>query len=498
MEPDPAGTGISHDSDVKTAKPGAASTGAASADPMSEPPSAAPAPASAPAAAPAPVPAPEDTETRNIDHDSLVTVRLSEPPTLHVNTSLPMSILPSRRSLYGNEYTPTEAMAEIVHEEEHNDEGSEGFPTPTPASKLGKSLQDELDDGEEPKEETEEVLEEKEEESGEEEKEKEESEKAKEDKRGAGIEEESTEEDKTEVGTPRNSSESEEVNWEQLQKSEDQESKIQDSDNVRLCFYSFPLFSLRVSTLLLAADDVRDAPPTWGMCLSGIQLACADMSIVHRNVARTPRAGKQQTRDESEEHQGTSRGKPQICRPSTAAPLDGTVKTNGPRPDTIFSTILSAPSAPHDGSRILPRSCQRLSADSGSLADPALEQDPKRHPASAARHRLAEHVGGSGQRPGGGVRPTLGRVQPVRRHHRQGSEPKLPRRRDVHGPRRRGPAHAGTGSQMLQSLRRQDWLLPGARFPGRALADAHAGQTGLLRPGQVSRANLCVGTMAFS
>ena len=234
MEPDPAGTGISHDSEVETARPTTASTGA-SADPMSEPSSAAPAPAPAPAPEPTPVPASESTETRHIDHDSLVTVRLSEPPVLHVNTSLPMSILPSRRSLYGNEYTPTDAMAEIVHEEEHDDESSEGFPTPTPASKLGKSLQDELGGGEEPEEETEELADEKKEEIGQaEEQEKEE--------RGAGTEDESTEEDKTEVGTPRNSSESEEVNWEQLQKSEDQESKVQDSDNVRLCFYSLPRF----------------------------------------------------------------------------------------------------------------------------------------------------------------------------------------------------------------------------------------------------------------
>ena len=454
MEPDPAGTGISHDPDVETAEPRTASTGA-SADPMSEPPSVAPAPTPAPAAAPVPtpVPAPESTETRYTDHDSLVTVRLSEPPTLHVNTSLPMSLLPSRRSLYGNEYTPTDAMAEIVHEEKHDDEGSEGFPTPTPASKLGKSLQDELDDGEEPNEEAEEVPDEEgEEESGGEEEAKKEIEKE-EEERGAKLEEESTEEDKTEVETPRNSSESEEVNWEQLQKSEDQESKVQDSDNVRLCFYSIFSFSFPVSTPLLAADHVRDAPPTRGMCLSGIRLACADMSIVHRNVTGTPRAGKQQTRDESKEHQGTSRGNPEIRRPSTAPPFDGTIKTNGPRPDTIFPTILAAPSAPHDGSRILPRFGQGLPADGRSLADPAVEQDPKRHPPAAARHRLAEHVGGARQHPGGGVRPALRRVQPIRGHHRQGSQPKLPGRRDVHGPRRGGPAHAGTGSQMLQSLR---------------------------------------------
>ena len=265
MEPDPAGTGISHDSDVETAEPRTASTGA-SADPMSEPPSAAPAPAPAPV--PTPVPAPESAETRHIDHDSLVTVRLSEPPTLHVNTSLPMSILPSRRSLYGNEYTPTDAMAEIVHEEKHDDERSEGYPTPTPASKLGKSLQDELDDGEEPNEEAEEVPEEEREEEGGggKEERKEEIEKEEEEERDAKLEEESTEEDKTEVETPRNSSESEEVNWEQLQKSEDQESKVQDSDNVRPCFYSLSLF-LFLSQLPSSPRTMFGTLPPRGECV---------------------------------------------------------------------------------------------------------------------------------------------------------------------------------------------------------------------------------------
>ncbi|KAI5866659.1 rab-GTPase-TBC domain-containing protein [Durotheca rogersii] len=41
----------------------------------------------------------------------MVTVRLSEPPTLVVNTDLPPNILPSRKSIWGHECTPTSAAA---------------------------------------------------------------------------------------------------------------------------------------------------------------------------------------------------------------------------------------------------------------------------------------------------------------------------------------------------------------------------------------------------
>ncbi|KXJ95247.1 rab-GTPase-TBC domain-domain-containing protein [Microdochium bolleyi] len=44
-------------------------------------------------------------------HDSMVTVRLSEPPSLHVNTDLPPNTLPTRRSIFGPECTPTSAVA---------------------------------------------------------------------------------------------------------------------------------------------------------------------------------------------------------------------------------------------------------------------------------------------------------------------------------------------------------------------------------------------------
>ncbi|KAI1766248.1 rab-GTPase-TBC domain-containing protein [Hypoxylon sp. FL1150] len=47
------------------------------------------------------------------EHDSMVTVRLSEPPSLLVNTDLPPNTLPFRRSIWGHECTPTSATAPV-------------------------------------------------------------------------------------------------------------------------------------------------------------------------------------------------------------------------------------------------------------------------------------------------------------------------------------------------------------------------------------------------
>src|SRR5436305_519530 len=82
-----------------------------------------------------------DVKKRIMDHESLVTVRLSEPPSLHVNTSIPMNPLPSRRTVYGIDYTPTGIMTEGVQEEESSESDKE---PETPVSNRGQNLQDEL------------------------------------------------------------------------------------------------------------------------------------------------------------------------------------------------------------------------------------------------------------------------------------------------------------------------------------------------------------------
>ncbi|KAK4462262.1 rab-GTPase-TBC domain-containing protein [Cladorrhinum samala] len=90
----------------------------------------------------------QDGSTR--DHDSLVTVRLSEPPSLTVNTAVPPNMLPSRYNL--NAGTPVKTMAGTVQEEDghdidddddDDDSESEIFEPETRAKK-GPNLQDEL------------------------------------------------------------------------------------------------------------------------------------------------------------------------------------------------------------------------------------------------------------------------------------------------------------------------------------------------------------------
>jgi len=148
-----------------------------------------------------------EVEKRAMDHDSLVTVRLSEPPSLYINTAIPPNPLPSRKTVYGLDYTPTEIMTESLEEEPSSSPEQE---PETPASTNGLSLQQEL------------------EETGSD------SEIAGSDSEAAGSESEDGENDETPTAEGRASSESETVNWEQLQKTEDLESKDQGSDNVGL------------------------------------------------------------------------------------------------------------------------------------------------------------------------------------------------------------------------------------------------------------------------
>jgi hypothetical protein len=134
-----------------------------------------------------------DVEKRAVEHDSLVTVRLSEPPSLSVNTSIPPNLLPSRKTLYGIDYTPTDVMAESLEEEE---QGEAGVEPETPASIDGTTLQEELEQ--------------------------------------SAPNDDDVNEGDAERAEGRRSSDSEAVDWEQLQQTEDMESKDQSSDNVGL------------------------------------------------------------------------------------------------------------------------------------------------------------------------------------------------------------------------------------------------------------------------
>lgn len=133
-------------------------------------------------------------------HDSMVTVRLSEPPSLSVNTDLPPNALPSRRSIFGPECTPTSATAvatplkeseSIAEEEDCLSPKTSTEPQSTLADELGDSISSPDDQSDSPR---------------------------------------------NSISTADSDTEDEEVNWEKLQETEDQEVKDQDdNDNVCRC-----------------------------------------------------------------------------------------------------------------------------------------------------------------------------------------------------------------------------------------------------------------------
>ncbi|KAJ3576313.1 hypothetical protein NPX13_g3740 [Xylaria arbuscula] len=125
-------------------------------------------------------------------HDSMVTVRLSEPPSLSVNTDLPAAVMPSRRSILGPECTPTSAVTLCESEgnmEEVKDEiePEKGAETPTTTYDEGKVDNDVL-----------------------------------------------TQEDASHDQDGMEESDTEEVNWEALQKTENEQVKDQDDNSTAM------------------------------------------------------------------------------------------------------------------------------------------------------------------------------------------------------------------------------------------------------------------------
>ncbi|KAI0390966.1 rab-GTPase-TBC domain-containing protein [Xylariaceae sp. FL0594] len=77
-------------------------------------------------------------ESKAPGHDSMVTVRLSEPPFLSVNTNLPLVAMPSRTSIYGLQCTPNSAIVpdeknEKASSDKYNAEQAADIETPTTA-----------------------------------------------------------------------------------------------------------------------------------------------------------------------------------------------------------------------------------------------------------------------------------------------------------------------------------------------------------------------------
>lgn len=136
------------------------------------------------------------------DHDSLVTVRLSEPSALFVDTSVSNGSgnqpYASRKSMFGRLFSPKGAVAEVTKEEEDS-RSSRGS---SPGVELARNLHDELEKNER-------------------------------DSRDESI---------GPVMYDSDVSDPEEVDWEQLQKTEDEHSKDQDCDNVGRADH--PLFTM--------------------------------------------------------------------------------------------------------------------------------------------------------------------------------------------------------------------------------------------------------------
>lgn len=150
---------------------------------------------------------------RVVDHDSLVTVRLSEPPLPHAQADMSPGSLPSSKSLCENEYTPSDAMAEALSEERDEIEGLQEpeewdntrSPTTTAPARL-RNLQDELGEDDSP-DDTDSI-------------------------HSALDDADITRQESNDMSVITRSRSSEETNWDQLQEIEDKESRDHVSENV--------------------------------------------------------------------------------------------------------------------------------------------------------------------------------------------------------------------------------------------------------------------------
>ncbi|KAK6828644.1 hypothetical protein PG987_011985 [Apiospora arundinis] len=167
-------------------------------------------------------------------HDSMVTVRLSEPPSLSVTTDFAtLNTMPTRRSLFGPEYTPTPTSAisqlreDDTIQEEDEDEAEEeaekersrvanGEPSPKITADGSKNLLEELNDSAQNEEDQENQEDE---------------------AQGQETQEDVSSEIKGKQVERRDSIGSdadEEVNWDELQKKEDEQAQDQDDNSTAM------------------------------------------------------------------------------------------------------------------------------------------------------------------------------------------------------------------------------------------------------------------------
>jgi len=135
-----------------------------------------------------------DTDSKASDHDSLVTVRLSEPPSLHLNTAVPPSTILTRKSPVPD-HARSDATVEMLDEEDDDDDSESDIFEPETAAKRKPNLLQELGQ--------------------------------------AGTASANEDGEGRKRRDSCSSSGSERVDWEELQKKEDLESKGQGSGKVR-------------------------------------------------------------------------------------------------------------------------------------------------------------------------------------------------------------------------------------------------------------------------
>lgn len=89
-------------------------------------------------------PAATERNDKGSEHDSLVTVRLSEPPSLHLNTAVPPSTIPTRKTPLPGQ-NPNNPMAETLGDGDDDDDSeSEIFEPDTSAARRRPNLLQEL------------------------------------------------------------------------------------------------------------------------------------------------------------------------------------------------------------------------------------------------------------------------------------------------------------------------------------------------------------------
>jgi hypothetical protein len=205
------------------------------------------------------------------------------------------------------------------------------------------------------------------------------------------------------------------VNWEELEKTEEQEPRDEGSDDVG-----------QDHCLLWAPSNLAVHGLTTCPTRTGEQSPCYQSQIRPR------------------QNHGRSKGKKPIST-SIYTALEEACQWSY----TCFSSLLSHPGSSHDRPRILRRACTRLYTNCSMFTYVVIEEGKERHPATPTRCCMAEYVWCKRPAVGRSIRSVMRRVKSIRGYNWEGSGEEFSWCRDVPRPRRRRPTHAGASLEML-------------------------------------------------